>query len=161
MAENTRSLCKWKYNCTTDLLFGWFGFNQTSKYVTNSAEANQPNTNKTNRSVIQWYIPLRSECSLVRVTNTSRPSHYWLADLHYLGLCAHRFRRGWRWPRLIDIHERVGPKHFDKKKKVSSQFVRRIPPTDSQTRRQSILRKLFRAIFENKFLAISLSLSRH
>ena len=28
---------KGKYHCTADLLFEWFGFNQTSKYVTNSA----------------------------------------------------------------------------------------------------------------------------
>ena len=27
------SLCKERYNCTTDLLFSWFGFNQTRKNV--------------------------------------------------------------------------------------------------------------------------------
>ena len=31
--ENTHLLCKRKYHCTTDLLFDWFGFGQTSKYL--------------------------------------------------------------------------------------------------------------------------------
>ena len=33
--ENTHLLCKAKYPCTTDLLFDWFGFHQTSKSVVN------------------------------------------------------------------------------------------------------------------------------
>ena len=36
-AGNTHLLRKGKNHCTVDLLFDWFGFNQTSKYVTNSA----------------------------------------------------------------------------------------------------------------------------
>ena len=35
--ENTRLLFKGKYHSTADLLFDWFGFNQTSRYFTNSA----------------------------------------------------------------------------------------------------------------------------
>ena len=35
VVENTRLLCKGKYHCTPDLLFGWFGFNQTCKFVSN------------------------------------------------------------------------------------------------------------------------------
>ena len=30
-AENTHLLCKGKYRCTADLLFDWFGFDQTCK----------------------------------------------------------------------------------------------------------------------------------
>ena len=30
-------LWKEKFHCTADLLFDWFGFNQTSKYITYSA----------------------------------------------------------------------------------------------------------------------------
>ena len=29
--ENIHLLCKGKYQCTTDLLFGWLEFNQTSR----------------------------------------------------------------------------------------------------------------------------------
>ena len=32
-AENTDLLCKGKYHCMTDLLFDWFGFDQTMKCV--------------------------------------------------------------------------------------------------------------------------------
>ena len=35
-AENTHLLCKGKYHCMADLLFGWFGFNQT---ISNSTKA--------------------------------------------------------------------------------------------------------------------------
>ena len=31
--ENIHLLCKWKYNCTADLLFDWFGLGWTSKSV--------------------------------------------------------------------------------------------------------------------------------
>ena len=44
--ENNHLLCKGKYHCMTDLLFEWFGFNQTSKYVVNSTKSNQPNPSK-------------------------------------------------------------------------------------------------------------------
>ena len=36
-----------------DLLFDWFGFDQTSKAVGNSSQAKQPNPIKINRSAIQ------------------------------------------------------------------------------------------------------------
>ena len=35
-SENINLLCKGKYHCMADL-FDWLGFNQTSKYCTNSA----------------------------------------------------------------------------------------------------------------------------
>ena len=36
-AEKTHLLCKEKCHYLADILFDWFGINQTSKYVTNSA----------------------------------------------------------------------------------------------------------------------------
>ena len=48
VAENTHLLCKEKYHCTADLLFDWFGFDQTSKYVVDT-QANQLNQNHSNR----------------------------------------------------------------------------------------------------------------
>ena len=39
--ENTHLLCKGKYHCTADLLFDWFGFNQTCESVSNSSYAKQ------------------------------------------------------------------------------------------------------------------------
>ena len=49
--ENTHK--RGKYHCTTDLLFDWFGFNQTSTTVANSTYAKQLNPNKINtRSAI-------------------------------------------------------------------------------------------------------------
>ena len=38
-----------KYHYMADILFGWFGFNQTSKADDNSTEAKQLNFNKINR----------------------------------------------------------------------------------------------------------------
>ena len=35
-----------KFHCTADLLFDWFGFDQTSKAVANSTKARQLNPNK-------------------------------------------------------------------------------------------------------------------
>ena len=35
--QNTQLLRKGKYHYTADILFDWFGFNQTSKYGTTSA----------------------------------------------------------------------------------------------------------------------------
>ena len=35
-----------KYHCMSDLMFDWFGLDQTSKTVVNSAEAKQLNLNK-------------------------------------------------------------------------------------------------------------------
>ena len=49
-AENTDLLCKGKYHCMTDLLFDWFGFDQTSQTVVHSMQAKQWNPNKINRS---------------------------------------------------------------------------------------------------------------
>ena len=56
--ENTHK--RGKYHCTADLLFDWFGFNQTSKTVVHSTWAKQLNPNKiTRRSVVQChYFPL-------------------------------------------------------------------------------------------------------
>ena len=34
-AEKTHLLCKAKYNCIFDLLFDWFGFDQTCKSLSN------------------------------------------------------------------------------------------------------------------------------
>ena len=49
------------YHCTADLLFDWFGFDQTCKSLSNSTQAKQLNHNQSNRrSAIQWYFPLRS-----------------------------------------------------------------------------------------------------
>ena len=31
-ADNTHLLCKGKYHCTDDLLFDWFGLDQTTKF---------------------------------------------------------------------------------------------------------------------------------
>ena len=36
LAENTQN--RGKYQCTADLLFDWFGFDQTSKIVAHSSE---------------------------------------------------------------------------------------------------------------------------
>ena len=48
--ENTNLLCKGKYHCKAELLFSWFGFNQTGNF-----NATKPmNTNQSNsRSAIQ------------------------------------------------------------------------------------------------------------
>ena len=35
-AETTHGIFKRKYHCTNDLLFDWFGFDQTRKSVVNS-----------------------------------------------------------------------------------------------------------------------------
>ena len=49
-AENTHLLCKGKYQCMADLLFDWFGFDQTSKADAYSTKAKQLNPNKIYRS---------------------------------------------------------------------------------------------------------------
>ena len=71
-AVNTHLLRKMKYHCMDDFLFDWFGFDQTSKSVVNSTQANQLNQNQSNR----WFVSLSysdtspcelSECSLCKV----------------------------------------------------------------------------------------------
>ena len=53
-AENTHLLCKGKYHCMADLLFDWFVFDQTCKYLSKSTKAKQLNPNRSNRrSAIQ------------------------------------------------------------------------------------------------------------
>ena len=42
--ENTDHMGK--YHCTADILFDWFGFDQTSKYVANTTYAKQLNPKK-------------------------------------------------------------------------------------------------------------------
>ena len=46
--ENTHH--RGKYHCMADLLFDWFGFDQTSQTVVHSMQAKQWNPNKINRS---------------------------------------------------------------------------------------------------------------
>ena len=61
LAENTHLLRKGKYHCTTDFLFDWFGFGQTSKSVDSFITTKPQNPNKFNRrSVVQWKLPLLS-----------------------------------------------------------------------------------------------------
>ena len=56
ITENTHH--RGKDHCMADLLFDWFGFNQTSKAYQNSTKAKQLNPNKINRrSAVQWVIP--------------------------------------------------------------------------------------------------------
>ena len=60
--EKTYLLCNVKYHCAADLLFEWFGFDQTYKSPSNSTQAKQLNPNQSNRrSVVQWYFPLWSK----------------------------------------------------------------------------------------------------
>ena len=60
--ENTHLLHKGKYHCLADLLFVWFGFNQTFKSVSNSIQSKQLNPNQSNRrSAVHWFIPLRNK----------------------------------------------------------------------------------------------------
>ena len=50
--ENTHH--RGKYHCMADLLFDWFGFDQTSKYVANSKQAKRLNPKKIiKRSTVQ------------------------------------------------------------------------------------------------------------
>ena len=59
--ENTHLLCK-GYRCMADLLFDWFGFDQTCKSLSNSTQAKKLNPSQSNRrSSVQWYSPLRSK----------------------------------------------------------------------------------------------------
>ena len=61
-SENSHLLHKGKYHCTmADLLFDRFGFNLTSKYVSNSTQTKQLNPNKNRGPDIQLYFPLRSK----------------------------------------------------------------------------------------------------
>ena len=55
--DNTHLLCKGKYHRRADLLFYWFGFNQTSKYVTNSASAKHLNPNTRKGGHTYWMQP--------------------------------------------------------------------------------------------------------
>ena len=68
--ENTHLLCKGKYHWTADLLFDRLGFGQTSKSVYSFNSTKQLNPNQSNRrSAVQWYFPLRSECSLATISH--------------------------------------------------------------------------------------------
>ena len=72
--ENTHLLCKGKYNCMADLLFVWFGFNQTCKSLSNSTWAKQSNR----RSAVHWYFPVRCKwvfSGLSHRTNVSERLH--------------------------------------------------------------------------------------
>ena len=61
LLENTRLLCKGKYDCMADLLFDRLGFGQTSKSVDSFNSTKQLNPNQSNRrSAVQWYFPLQS-----------------------------------------------------------------------------------------------------
>ena len=62
VSENTHLLHKGKCHCMADLLFDWFGFDQTCKSLSNSTQAKQLNLNWSNRSsAIQWDFPLQSK----------------------------------------------------------------------------------------------------
>ena len=55
-------LCEGNDHCMADLLFDWFGFDQTCKSQSNSTQAKQLNPNQSNRrSAIQWNFPLQSK----------------------------------------------------------------------------------------------------
>ena len=57
-----------KCHCTTDLLFDWFGFDQTSKADANSTSVKQLNQNKTSRrSAVQSYSPDEPILHLTRI----------------------------------------------------------------------------------------------
>ena len=60
--ENTHWICKGKCHCTADLLFDWFVFNQTSKYVNNLSKTSEckPVKQEVAFTVILWYIFLNS-----------------------------------------------------------------------------------------------------
>ena len=60
-SENTHLL-----HCMADLLFDWFGFNQSSKSVSNSTQAKQL---KHRRSAVQWNFSLQTD-SLVKCDYT-------------------------------------------------------------------------------------------
>ena len=62
--ENTHLLRKGKYHCAAgDLLFDWFGFDQSCKSLSNSTQTKQLNPYQSNRrsAAIQWYIPSQSK----------------------------------------------------------------------------------------------------
>ena len=54
----TYSVLNSKYHCTADLMFYYFGFNQTSKSV---VQAKLLNLNQSDRSDVQWYCPLQNK----------------------------------------------------------------------------------------------------
>ena len=57
-SENTHFLRKGKYHCAAKLLFDWFRFNQTSKYVFNSTYEKQLNQNKKQKVSRTVIVPL-------------------------------------------------------------------------------------------------------
>ena len=61
LTANLYSLYKENYHCATDLLFDWFGFNQTSKFahkfnVTKLLNQNQSNQSETSPDKVSDYI---------------------------------------------------------------------------------------------------------
>ena len=64
--------CKGKYHCTADLLFDWLEFSYFGYVELDSDLQVWSNPNQSNRSVVQWYFPLRSKWVFSASNN---PSH--------------------------------------------------------------------------------------